>query len=408
MPGGGFAHNSGLACVPYQIMIRIMFFIPAHITLNMIYGIVPPFLPLLLRSHGYSPALVGILLALAEGTGILGPFLFGRLADRRGSYKWYIICAYLLSAAAALPIAFFVHPALSGLLACMLITGYRSANPLIDAVTTINLGEKGDYGKIRVSGSISYCCFVFLLQWVPVLRPNTPVNISIWICITVVLAIASIIFVPEKYARRETVPEHSHAEAQAANKKSIWTPIFILGLSSIVLSRLAMAPVYSFFSLFLVEYVQWDAVGLMWSLAGLAEIPLLYFSNRIIRRFGALPILAFTSAMVALRLGVYALFPVKAGIALAQILHCFCFGLFHPAAVAFISNSVPPEHRSFGMTLYLSVGCGIPLFIGNFIGGFIADTMGYRFLFGLFSIFAVLGAAIYMFFPQKIIMKRRV
>jgi PPP family 3-phenylpropionic acid transporter len=283
----------------------------------------------------------------------------------------------------------------------MLITGYRSANPLVDAITTINLGEKGDYGKIRVSGSIAYCCFVFFLQWVPFLRPNTPVNISIWIFITVVLAMAAIIILPSKYTRRETVPENFRAEEKPAQTKSIRTPFFILGLISIALNRLAMAPVYSFFSLFLVEYVQWDAVGLMWALAGLAEIPLLYISHRIIRRFGAMPILAFTSAMMALRLVLYAMFPFKAGIVIAQLLHCFCFGLFHPAAVAFVSSCVPPERRSFGMTLYFSAGCGIPMIIGNFVGGFIVDHMGYRFLFGLFSIFAVMGAAIYVVIPRE-------
>jgi PPP family 3-phenylpropionic acid transporter len=378
-----------------------MFFLPAHMTLNMIFGIVPTFLPLLLRSHGYSAALVGILLAVAEGTGILGPFLFGRFADHRGRYKGYIIGAYLLSAVAALPIAFVVHPLISAVLVCMLITGYRSANPLVDAITTINLGEKGDYGKIRVSGSIAYCCFVFFLQWFPFMRPNTPVNISTWILITVVLAIAAIIILPSRYTRREIIPEKAGAQEKPAQQKSIWTPFFILGMCSIMLSRLAMAPVYSFLSLFLVEDMQWDAVALMWALAGLAEIPLIYLSNRIIRRFGAMPLLAFTSAVMALRLVLYALFPFKAGIAIAQLLHCFTFGLFHPAAVAFISDCVPPERRSFGMTLYFSVGCGIPMIIGNFIGGFIVDHMGYRWLFGLFSIFAVLGAAVYFFRPRE-------
>ena len=382
-----------------------MHFIPVYITLNMIYGIIPPYLPLLLRGQNYSPAMVGIFLAVAEGAGILGPFLFGRFTDRQGKYKKYIIIAYCLSALAALPIAFLVHPIVSAALTVLLIAGYRSANPLIEAVTTISLGNLGDYGKIRVSGSIAYCCYVLFLQWVPVLRPDTPLNISVWCSISIVLAISTVIFLPSKYTVRNPQPAASAVSAapidsvsslNSTGKKSIWTPVFILGLTSIALSRLAMAPVYSFFSLFLVEYMRWDAVGLMWALAGMAEIPFVYFSRRLIRRFGAMPILAFSSAMVALRLILYAALPFKAVIVAAQLLHSFCFGLFHPAAVAFISDSVPSEKRSFGMTLYVSFGTGLPMFIGNFIGGFIADKFGYRPLYGFFSVFAILGAAVYI------------
>ena len=379
-----------------------MYFIPAFITLNIIMAVIPNYLPILLLVHGYSPGMVGIFLAIAEGAGILSPFLFGRFTDRYGKYKGSIILAYFLTAAAALPLAFIIHPAINAVLVAMLVLGYRSASPLIEAVTSINLGEKGNYGRIRIYGSIAYVCFLFLLQWFPVLRPNTPINISTWAFIAALLAISSIILLPSKYARHVPLPGDSVSmPKKTAPGKAIWTPVFIVGLICIALSRLAMTSIYSFFSLFLVDYMKWDAVGLMIGLSGMAEVPLIYFSHRLIRRFGSMPILAFTSAMVALRLLLYAVFPFKAGIVAAQLLHCFCFGLFHPAAIAFISEKVSAEQRSFGMTLYLSVGWGIPALIGNFIGGFIVDRAGYRSLFGYFSIFAILGALVYIVYRIK-------
>ena len=385
-----------------------MFFIPAHITVNIIYGIVTPYLPVLMRNLGYSAVVVGILLAITEGAGILGPFLLGRLADRSGKYKGYIILAHFLTGTAALPLAFFANPAISAIFVIVLAVGFRSSMPLIDAITTIHLGEDGDYGRIRVSGSIAFVCFLFFLQWVPVLRPNVPVNIAIWICITSVLAITVIILLPAKYTIYQGQPgDASAAVNKTARKKSIWTPVLILGIASIAFNRLAMTPIYSFFPLYLVEYMHWDAVGLMLALGSIAEIPFIFFSNRLIKRFGAMPILAFTSAMVALRLALYAMFPYKAGIVAAQLLHAFCFGLFHPAAVAFISDCVPPDKRSFGMTLYLSLGCGIPMVIGNFLGGFVVEYAGYRFLFGCFTIFAIFGTLLYVFFRLKETSSRR-
>jgi len=385
-----------------------MRFIPAYITLFFVGGIIFPYLPILIRSLGYPAVTVGILLSIAEGAGILGPFIFSRATDRYGKYKGCIILTYVVTAAAALPLVLFVHPVLSAVLIAVFAIGYRSSMPLIDSIVTINLGDKGNYGKIRVFGSIAYVCFLFFMQWVPVLRPNTSLNIVIWICITSAIAIVTIALLPLKNPSHISRPKNIDSSGgEAAKKKSIWTSFFIIGLTSIALNRMAMSPIYSFFPLFLVEYMNWDAIGLMTALAGIAEIPFIFFSFYLIRRFGAMPILAFSSAMIALRLGLYAIFPFRASVIAAQLLHSFCFGLFHPASVAFISDSVPSEQRSYGMSLYLSLGWGIPALLGNFIGGFIVDYAGYRFLFATFTIFALLGAAIYPVYNFRNIHRKR-
>jgi len=382
----------------------LMRFTPAYITLFFVYGSITPFLPIFVRNLGYNATAVGILLAISEGAGIMGPFLFVHYTDRRGKYRACITLAYFLAAVSAIPLAIFVSPVASAVFIALLAMGYRSAVPLTDAIITINLGEGGNYGKVRVFGSIAFVGIVLLLQVVPVLRPNTAINIASWICMTSSLAVIVTVFLPLNYSAQKSASENS---AERSHDKSIWTPFFVMGLISIALNRLAMTPVYSFFSLYLVEYMRWDSVGFMWALASTAEIPFLFLSHRIIRRFGAMPILAFSSGIVALRLALYALFPFKAGIIIAQLLHSCCFGLFHPAAVAFISSSVPPKQRSFGMTLYVSIGTGLPTFIGNFFGGFIVDHAGYRPLFGCFTIFAILSMAIYVCYHFRNIAVKR-
>jgi len=368
---------------------------PAYIILFFVYGTITPFLPIFVRDLGYNATAVGIFLAISEGAGIIGPFLFVRHADRRGKYKACITLTYFITVASAIPLAIFISPLASAVFIAILAIGYRSAMPLTDAIITIKLGESGNYGKVRIFGSISFACIVLFFQFVPVLQPNTAMNIALWISMTSLLAIIVTVLMPLSYSGQKPQPENS---TERSDSKSIWTPFFVIGLISIALNRLAMTPVYSFFSLYLVEYMHWDAVGLMWALATIAEMPFLYLSDRIIRRFGAMPVLIFSSGMVGLRLALYAIFPFKAGIIIAQLLHSCCYGLFHPAAVAFISSSVPPKQRSLGMTLYVSAGTGLPTFIGNFFGGFIVDHAGYRPLFGCFTIFAFLSIVTYMFY----------
>ncbi|MDR1506495.1 MAG: MFS transporter, partial [Treponema sp.] len=363
-----------------------MHLIPPYIALFFLYGIIPPYLSILVSGLGYNTSLVGILLAISEGAGICGPFLFGHAADKSGKYKGGMILAYALTAAGAVPLALLVHPVLSALFIALLALGYRSALPLMESLATLSIGGKGSYGKIRMTGSISFISFLLFLQWVPVLRPDTPVNISLWIVITAALAVFTVLFLPSRLTsagpRQGKTPEE---KAPAYRRREIWTPAFILGFAMIFLSRLAMTPINSFLSLYLVNYLRWDAVALMWALASVGEIPFMYASSRLIRRFGVMPILALTTAAVGVRLLLYVLFPTKAGVIAAQLLHTLCYGLFHPAAVSFIADRVPPQHRAYGMTLYLSLGLGLPTFIGSFIGGFIVDHGGYPLLFGSFS-----------------------
>jgi predicted MFS family arabinose efflux permease len=50
------------------------------------------------------------------------------------------------------------------------------------------------------------------------------------------------------------------------------------------------------------------------------------------------------------------------------------------------------------MTLYISLGLGLPTLFGSFIGGFIVDRAGYPFLFAFFAVFAVLGTLLFPVF----------
>jgi PPP family 3-phenylpropionic acid transporter len=152
----------------------------------------------------------------------------------------------------------------------------------------------------------------------------------------------------------------------------------------------------NFFSPYLIESAHWEVIGLMSALASTSEIPFMYYSRRIIDRLGALNALALGCAAAIVRLGILALFPFKAGIVASQFLHSLSYGLFHPAALAFISSCVPPERRALGMSLYLALGTALPSLLGNIMGGYIVEHFGYRSLFGTYAFFPLMSLALYL------------
>jgi PPP family 3-phenylpropionic acid transporter len=373
-----------------------MYFALAFFLIYASYAAINPYIPILLRFSGYSASMVGVFMGLLEGAGIAGPFIFSFFADRWGRYKPGLVITHSLTLLTLVPLLMFRQPLITGILITALGLGFRSSFPLLEAVTTIGIGHKGNYGKIRTAGSIGFVLMMIFLQLTPFLKPDTPMNITRWMGFTTVLSLVSVIIIPGRLTNMGMV-SRSSPEPRRGKGKSFWTPLLILGLLIIGISRLAMASINSFFSLFLVEYIGWNAVGAMWALASGSEIPFMYLSRRLISRFGALPLLAFSAALVMVRLSVYAIFPVKAGVIAAQMLHSACYGLFHPAAIAFISSSVPPDRRALGMSLYLSLGNGLPTLLGSILGGFIIDLAGYRALFGIFALFPLAALGIYCF-----------
>jgi PPP family 3-phenylpropionic acid transporter len=381
-------------------------------TVFITYATISPYIAILIRSLGFSQTATGLLLGVAEISAIAAPFFFGAWADKRSDYKTTTLFVLILSLISAVAIFWIKNPLICAIFIPFISAGYRSTVPLSDAVITVNIGRTGNYGKIRATGSISFVLIMLALQATPVYRPVNAVNITFWNSITTVMLIGVILCLPASFLRpaRAPAPVNPATPAPVPRKKSsirIWTPVFILGLAIIFLNRLAFSPIQTYLSLYAVEYLQWDAVGLLFAISAASETPLIFLSNKMINRFGALNLIVVTTIAVAVRLLGIALFPSKAVLVATQLLHSLTFGVFHPAAIAFIATNVPPEKRAVGMTLYMSIGTGLPTFIGNIAGGAIIEYFGYRALFGGFIFFALLALLLYLICGKRKIFRLR-
>jgi PPP family 3-phenylpropionic acid transporter len=373
--------------------------IPSYILTFTIFAVVTPYLSIMVRDLGYSPVLVGILLGIFEGSAIAGPFLFGYWADKTGNYRSPIIVSCVIPALATIPLVRFIHPVVSAVLLAVLAFGFRSTPSLLDAITTIRIGKSGDYGKIRACGSISFIIFLLFLQWTPFLKPDSAKNIAVWVVITSFVTIIYFFALPRSLL---TSVEHEHEKNPEKEKGlPLLSIYFIGGFAIIFLCRFAMSSVYTFFPLYLKEALQWNAVGLMFALSSASEVPFMFISVKLLRRFGALPLLAVSAGGIALRLLLWALFPYKPVIIAAQLLHSLCFGIYHPAAIQFISSVFPAEKRGMGMPVYLALGSGLPALLGNMIGGIIVQGAGYPSLFAIYAGTAAMAVLIFFAMGKK-------
>jgi PPP family 3-phenylpropionic acid transporter len=372
-------------------------FIPSYALAFTAFAVITPYLSIMVRDLGYSPVWVGILLGIFEGSAIAGPFFFGYLADKTGNFRSPLIASCILPALTAFPLVLWIHPIVSAVLLAALAFGFRSTSSLLDAITTVRIGKSGDYGKIRVCGSLSFIVFVLFLQWTPFLKPNSAKNIAFWIVVTSLVTIFYLFSLPrDLFASVEHEHEKNNDKEKGIPLLSVY---FIGGFAIIFICRFAMSSVYTYFPLYLTEKLQWNAVGIMFALSSAAEVPFMFISVKLLRRFGALPLLALSAGGITLRLLLWAIFPYKPVVIAAQLLHSLCYGIYHPAAVQFISSVFPAEKRGIGMPVYLALGSGLPALIGNMTGGVIVEAAGYRPLFAVYA--CISAAAVLIFFGIK-------
>ncbi len=362
-----------------------------------VYGVVNTYLPVLLSTLGYTPALIGLLQGVFEGAGLLFPVFVSARVDRKGNYGQVMILLSLLMVLILPPLVYFRNFWLTALMLSLFALGYKGLVPVSDALVQRLLGEhKNNYGKIRVLGSIGFVCITLFLQFSGMVNPDSPFSIAVWVALPSLFFTLSVVSVPQlrRIYPTDTGVSASPSSGRRAAMKEL-PASFWAGIALLFMAFLGMTPSQRFLSLYVREYLGLESYAGLWALSAAAEVPFMFLSGLFIRRWGTQRIILLSLLAITMRNLVYAVFPSFGGAVAGQLFHSVCFGLLHPAAVVFISERASKKVMAIAISLYTSVSVGIASVIGNITGGLIIEFWGYRSLFVIFSLFPILGILLY-------------
>ncbi len=341
----------------------------------------------MVRNLGYSYDVVGYLLSLFEVAGLIGPLLVARYVDTRGTMKYTLLVCIALTGV-GVGIITFSSSLLMTIVGLVLLAFFtRSTLPIMDTYTNNRFnGDAQKYTILRATGTFGFVFFSLLLAvtHLPDQTSNNSIGfLAILGCIVFFIPVAT-------WERAQKRPKGIVFSSTESGGK--WCDsAFIIGLIIIGLNRLSMSSVTSFFSLYLVEELHTNAISLMNAIAGASEFGAMIFAGIMLQRRKILPVqlLMISGAAMMVRLCIYALFPTFSGALVAQFLHSLCYGFFNPAAVYLVARRVKRSHRTLGMSMYISLGIGLPTVLGSSLGGIIVEKMGYKVLFSSFALFAL-------------------
>ncbi len=365
---------------------------------NASLGIMTPFLQLFLKGKGYSASLIGVMLGVYELAGVLGPIALGALGDRTGHFRRIMSGSILLVVGLFVLQYFNTLTAVAFLLIAPMGFLYKSHFSLIDAYASHTLpGFEQNYGKARLAGSLGFFSAALVVQLTGWIDASSLVSIITGFGLMAVTYAVFVQFLPRARVHIDAAPPKITLAALRS-----FPPVFWAGIAIVFLMIMAMASHYYFFSLFVQERFGVSRVSGFWAIGPLAEVPFIFFSGYLIRRFNISRLLLVSLGAGTVRLYIYFLTPTIAPLYVVQILHGLTYGTLHTSALAFIRRRSPVEHRGLGIALYIAIGFGLAGFVGSSLGGRIVDLYGYNVLYGGYGLLPLIAMVLVLINRKQI------
>jgi PPP family 3-phenylpropionic acid transporter len=351
-------------------------------------GVLAPYFPLYLEHRGMNAAQIGIVMAVAQGMRILGPTVWGWLADHTTGRVRILQFTAVASAVSFVPVLF------PGGFGYILVTMFAvhffltAQIPIAEALTATQL--RGDpqaaasYGRLRAWGSTSFVCTVLatgiVLDWAGVaLHP--------WL----VLALLAATAVAGRLVR--DAPHSPHAASPVSVRALLAEPRVRWFFLSVALMIFAHGALYTYLSLHLAALgYSNSAIGVFWVVGVVVEIGFFLVQGRVFARFDPFRLLAASFALAAVRFALIAeAAQVVVLLVIAQALHAATFAVHHSASILTIQRWFHGRATARGQALYVSIGYGVGGTAGSLLAAWLWTTLGAAAAFLSSSVAALLG-----------------
>ena len=322
-----------------------------------------------LKDHGLNGIRIGIVLGIVPFMMLLVQPFYGMFADRWG-YKKTLLSSSLLAAVSY--IFYLVH---GGFLFLFIVTifmalFYNTIQPVLDSLSLqlVQNDPSFSYGTLRIAGAAGWA-FTGIVTGYFIEHINT----SVIFVISAVSMLLTFLFAFSLKPDNKKIKKEEQAYKDL--KKVITNPVLTALLVCVLLVSAGATTIWNFYSIYMKENgASASLVGYGISFQGLCELPLFYFSARIIKRFGIKTTLLITVFATTLRLLLYSVVKNPQAAIAIEMLHGISWSLFWVVCVEYVNMLVLEEWRATGQSLLYAAYYGAGAIAGNLWTGFLYNA----------------------------------
>lgn len=286
--------------------------------------------------------------------------LYGMMADKLG-YKKTLLIASLISSLSYL--GYLYNGGFAWLITITIIMSlfYNTIQPVLDsmALQIAKHDSKFSYGSLRFFGAAGWAFTTIITG--QVIDAIDITAIFIVSSITMFLAFLFSFFLKEE--KQEAAAENAYSNIWGVIKN----PSLLFLLLCVFLVSVGATTIWNFYSAYMKENGATDSlVGYGLSFQGLCELPLFYFSARIILRLGLKTTLIVTVLATTVRMLLYSITKNPYAALPIELLHGFSWSLFWVVCVEYINKLVDERWLATGQSLLYAAYFGIGAIAGNY------------------------------------------
>lgn len=322
-----------------------------------------------LKDHGLTGIEIGVVLSVTPFMMLFIQPFYGMLADRFGYKKCLLYSA--LSASMSF-LLFLVEGDFLFLFWVTLVMSlfYNTLQPLLDSLS-LRLAQKNptfSYGSIRIAGGLGWA-FTGTLVGHYIDALDTTV-IFVFSAVSMLLT-----FVVTLWIKTDNSSFIQDSPSFKQIKYIFKEKALIILLTCVFLVSAGATTIWNFYSIYMKENgASSTLVGYGLSFQGLCELPLFYFSARIIKKLGIKTTLLVTLLATCCRMLLYSVVKDPVMALFIELLHGISWSLFWVVCVEYVDRLVKEEWRATGQSLLYAAYFGMGAIAGNFWTGYLYDS----------------------------------
>lgn len=353
-----------------------------------------PFLALFYQSQGLTGSQIGLLAAVSPMIATFGAPLWTGAADATRRHKLIAIVSILGVVTVAL--IFPQVASFSGLLLMVCLYAFFASpiGSLSDSAVLALLGEgKERYGRIRLWGTVGYGAVAPLagglvgrlgLEWV------------FWGY--AILMLAGLVILSQIPFRQSL----SGGSFRGGIRVLLTNRAWMLFLVMVFIAGTGMATINNYLFIYMEGLgSSKPLMGFALTVSTLSEIPAMFFSDRLLRRFGARGMLVIAMTAIGVRLVCYSLAVQPWTVLVIQLIHGLTFAVIFIAGVHFADQIAPPGMKATTQGMFASTLMGFGAATGGLLGGLLLEQAGPAVMYRMVGLVVLAGLAAFLLIERR-------